>query len=269
MNIPSENVKEAFNALTASTMQWPSWFGFSDDHQRQMHLRCTDIDDSIALFEMSNVQIPLKEGCEFRFKEHTFVYVGSQQQTNKPTLYEFELKNKLMAHPPTIDYGTFHAFDVVKSKLPPIKSDFVTVCHFETKLQNFTISGQVENGVGKIVIRPMASLFGIAEAWPIGDLKRDEPQPIQPVVKAKHSHYYKDVSNLSTIDVYRVLQLFNVTDPCLQHAVKKLLVAGGRGAGKDINKDIQESIDSLKRWQEMRSEESEHIVMSGDTFSST
>ena len=67
----------------------------------------------------------------------------------------------------------------------------------------------------------------------------------------KHNHYFKDVSKLNTIDVYRVLQLFNVTDPCLQHAVKKLLVAGGRGAGKDIGKDVQEAIDTLVRWQEM------------------
>lgn len=71
----------------------------------------------------------------------------------------------------------------------------------------------------------------------------------------KHSHYFKDVSYLQTVDVYRILQLFNVTDPCVQHAVKKLLVAGGRGAGKDITKDIQEAIDSLKRWQDMRAEE--------------
>lgn len=71
----------------------------------------------------------------------------------------------------------------------------------------------------------------------------------------KHSHYYKEVAHLQTIDVYRVLKLFNVTDPCLQHAVKKLLVAGGRGAGKDINRDIQEAIDTLKRFQEMGDED--------------
>jgi hypothetical protein len=71
----------------------------------------------------------------------------------------------------------------------------------------------------------------------------------------KHNHYFKDVSNLTTIDVYRVLQLFNVTDPCIQHAVKKLLVAGGRGAGKDITKDVKEAVDSLNRWTEMRGEE--------------
>ncbi len=70
-----------------------------------------------------------------------------------------------------------------------------------------------------------------------------------------HSHYFKDVAKLKTIDVYRALALFNVTDPCLQHAVKKLLVAGGRGGGKDIRRDIQEAIDTLVRWQEMRTEE--------------
>jgi hypothetical protein len=70
----------------------------------------------------------------------------------------------------------------------------------------------------------------------------------------KHNHYFKDVTKLDFIDVYRVLSLFNVTDPCIQHAIKKLLVAGGRGAGKDINKDIQESIDSLIRWQDMQKE---------------
>lgn len=71
----------------------------------------------------------------------------------------------------------------------------------------------------------------------------------------KHPHYHKDVRHLETIDVYRVLALFNVADPCIQHAVKKLLVAGGRGAGKDVSKDIQEAIDSLQRWQEMGAED--------------
>lgn len=75
------------------------------------------------------------------------------------------------------------------------------------------------------------------------------------LVKTKHSHYHKDVSHLEMVDVYRVLKLFNVTDPCLQHAIKKLLVAGGRGAGKNIDKDISEAKDSLVRWEEMRDED--------------
>ena len=76
-------------------------------------------------------------------------------------------------------------------------------------------------------------------------------------ISNKHPHYHKNVRHLETIDVYRVLALFNVTDPCIQHAVKKLLVAGGRGAGKDLSRDIQEAIDSLQRFQEMLAEDSE------------
>ena len=70
----------------------------------------------------------------------------------------------------------------------------------------------------------------------------------------KHDHYFKDVSHLQHIDVYRVLELYSVTDPCIQHAIKKLLVAGGRGAGKDIRTDIEEAIISLQRWEEMHIE---------------
>ena len=75
------------------------------------------------------------------------------------------------------------------------------------------------------------------------------------VTARKHPHYFKDVSHLKDIDVYRVLKLFNVTDPCIQHAVKKLLVAGGRGAGKDIERDLREAVDSLNRALQMIAED--------------
>lgn len=73
-----------------------------------------------------------------------------------------------------------------------------------------------------------------------------------------HSHYFKSVAGLQSVDVYRVLTLFAVTDPCLQHAIKKLLVAGSRGDKATVStlaRDVQEAIDSLKRWQEMRAED--------------
>jgi len=70
----------------------------------------------------------------------------------------------------------------------------------------------------------------------------------------KHPHYFKDVSHLESVDVYRVLDLFGVTDPCLQHAIKKLLVAGGRGV-KDATVDVDEAIEALGRWKEMRRED--------------
>ena len=70
----------------------------------------------------------------------------------------------------------------------------------------------------------------------------------------KHNHYFKDVSNLKFIDVYRVLDLFNVVNPCVQHAIKKLLCAGQRGA-KDERRDVQEAIASLVRYLEMQTED--------------
>ena len=68
----------------------------------------------------------------------------------------------------------------------------------------------------------------------------------------KHDHYFKPTNGVTHIDVYWVLDAFNVADPTLQHAVKKLLCAGIRGGGKDFEKDVQEAIDTLQRGQEMR-----------------
>lgn len=69
----------------------------------------------------------------------------------------------------------------------------------------------------------------------------------------KHPHYYKSCP-YDEIDVYRLLEIFDITDQTIGHAIKKLLVAGGRGY-KDIGKDIQDVIDTLERWKEMRQED--------------
>lgn len=74
-------------------------------------------------------------------------------------------------------------------------------------------------------------------------------------IAKKYSHYYRHCP-YDAIDIYRVLKLFEIADPCLQHAIKKLMVAGGRGA-KDFDKDIAEAIVTLTRLQQMRAEEKE------------
>jgi len=70
----------------------------------------------------------------------------------------------------------------------------------------------------------------------------------------KYPHYFKSVSHLETVDVYRVLSLFQVNDPCIQHSIKKLLCAGDRG-DKSMIKDITEARDSLNRHLEMLNED--------------
>ena len=68
----------------------------------------------------------------------------------------------------------------------------------------------------------------------------------------KYPHYFKDVTNLSEVDIYQVCKLFDIKDSsgCLQHAIKKLLVSGNRGY-KDNLQDIKEARDTLNRYLEI------------------
>lgn len=107
-----------------------------------------------------------------------------------------------------------------------------------------------------------------AKGWPSAEASRgfstdpnigakaniEPPLPNQFRQPREHSHYFKDCP-FTEIDVYRTLELFGVTDQAIGHAIKKLLVAGGRGAGKDVRKDVKEAADTLIRWQQMRNED--------------
>ena len=102
-------------------------------------------------------------------------------------------------------------------------------------------------------------LWQRSETKSINDQYAEIEQVRQDTVKVtidelKHRVYKKDVSHLDSIDVYRVLELFNVQSHAVGHAIKKLLCSGGRGA-KDEAQDIQEAIDSLIRYQEMEKED--------------
>lgn len=98
----------------------------------------------------------------------------------------------------------------------------------------------------------------IAEGEDLRTVEIDlDEQPVPHTGTSPYGHYFKDVRHLDGIDVYRVLDLFGVTSPAVQHAIKKLLVAGGRGA-KDYIKDIAEARDSLDRALGMIREEGQH-----------
>lgn len=62
----------------------------------------------------------------------------------------------------------------------------------------------------------------------------------------KPNPYTRSVHDYDTIDVYDVLNLYEVHDPAVVHAVKKLLCAGKRGT-KDYLTDLQEAQSSLAR----------------------
>ena len=67
--------------------------------------------------------------------------------------------------------------------------------------------------------------------------------------------YIVDISKYNKLDIYRILSLYDVTDPCLQHSIKKLLCAGKRGGAKNFLQDVNEAILSLQRLLEMQRED--------------
>lgn len=90
--------------------------------------------------------------------------------------------------------------------------------------------------------------------------KRPEQKAFEPFVSvedaaaAKHatitpSKYTKTIHGVS-VDVYDVLQAWGVSNPALQHLIKKALQCGQRGH-KDNAQDLQDIIDSAIRAKEL------------------
>lgn len=82
--------------------------------------------------------------------------------------------------------------------------------------------------------------------------------PHKPITEHSGSKYIREIYNCvdgtkSLVDVYAVIEAFKVTCPARQHAIKKLLCAGIRGKGGEVE-DLQESIDSMFRAVEMQVE---------------
>ena len=71
--------------------------------------------------------------------------------------------------------------------------------------------------------------------------------------KPDHAKHYKYEDTGVKIDPYRILDVYGITHPAHQHAIKKLLRAGK--SVKDLDRDIEEVIMTLQRWQEMLKEE--------------
>lgn len=65
--------------------------------------------------------------------------------------------------------------------------------------------------------------------------------------------YFKDVSEITDMDVYELHELFQLHDysGCLHHASKKILLPGVRTGNKTRYQDIKEARDTLNRWLEI------------------
>ena len=65
-------------------------------------------------------------------------------------------------------------------------------------------------------------------------------------VPKQHSHYFIDVSDVDEIDFYEIAKRYNVTDPCVQHILKKCLAIGNRGH-KSLHTDMKDIHDTAVR----------------------
>lgn len=68
------------------------------------------------------------------------------------------------------------------------------------------------------------------------------------------SHYDYQFNGVK-LDPYRILKVYGITDPAIQHAIKKLLRMGR--SIKSDQEDVEEAIQSLERWKVMKAEEGE------------
>jgi hypothetical protein len=72
---------------------------------------------------------------------------------------------------------------------------------------------------------------------------------------------------VANIDPYKIADCYGITNHAIFSALKKLLVAGGRGF-KDAAQDVADSIGALQRWQEMQEEQAALAKMVGKSLKS-
>jgi hypothetical protein len=79
------------------------------------------------------------------------------------------------------------------------------------------------------------------------------------------SKYLKPLRKLQhSIDVYDVIDAFDVTNPAIAHAIKKLLAAGKRGS-KGWEQDLEEALESIHKAFNYKPEQKE-VYKGDDSF---
>ena len=102
-----------------------------------------------------------------------------------------------------------------------------------------------------IQMRPDEWKKGEERMKPIGQNGNDGEHYAE--LENNKSKYHREIKKGVFVDVYDVLSAFEVVNPAMQHALKKMLAPGKRGA-KDTVQDMQEAIQSIERAIELEGE---------------
>lgn len=90
------------------------------------------------------------------------------------------------------------------------------------------------------------------------------PNGYKRMSKVNRKKYEREIIGLdgtrTIVDVYRVLDAFQVTNPQLQHLIKKALAAGLRGH-KDLEEDLRDIESSIQSAIVMENQKCSEIVL--------
>lgn len=113
----------------------------------------------------------------------------------------------------------------------------------------YTVTGEYAGGDEYILKEGgtwLKSRFEIVEG-------EDAQQPLEEQNVEVRNKYRREVKPGVFCDVYDILRAWEVTDPCLQHLLKKALQPGKRHH-KDLEEDLKDILASAKRAVEMYEE---------------
>lgn len=97
------------------------------------------------------------------------------------------------------------------------------------------------------------------DEWKEGEKRMDQIQQngndgaVYDELENNRSKYHREIKKGVLVDVYDVLSAFEVINPAMQHALKKMLEPGKRGV-KDTVQDMKEAIQSIERAIELEQE---------------
>ena len=84
----------------------------------------------------------------------------------------------------------------------------------------------------------------------IHTMNTDIKPPESITVKGKKLNKYQREIKGAVLDIYDILDAYDVRNPAIAHAIKKLLMNGNRGH-KPMLQDYREAIDSIRRGIEL------------------
>lgn len=141
-----------------------------------------------------------------------------------------------------------------RSSIEELQTRFDLACSQRDNALQSKFQAEIETtriGQELIVLREENERLNQENAELLEDIEKVNKQLLfiqrTPANQPLFPHYYRQVPETTThVDIYWVLKAWDVTDPCVAHAAKKLLCVGKRGA-KDSLQDLEEARDSINR----------------------